>query len=329
MDGEIEQTFRIFHTLNATKKNYALALCANKLISNDNFKLAQQLFLDSLPEDIKSAIIAKRNELKSSSFALPQTDFKNLPADIIHTKTIKISEKPVVINYVYASDIKDFNAYVHCPDVQYANEQSIETALNNFNVFETEGCSDAIICASYIGKDTTNKIVTGMGLILGTNSNSQHVFYNQDIMSLAKEKDILVLEYMTDKDCTYNDKKAHFDNVANTMKENLNLDNVKYIQFTDKQKDLSEGTILTTNHCKQACEELHIDYSAYQNCLNKLYNTNGAYTEGLISDVNVVACALKKRVFDKLMNGVIDYDYDLQNLIKFANERTLNIVILD
>ena len=137
LDGEFKQIYR-GHDLVSTHKEYQLALSAGRLINNEAFTLAQKLFLDELPQDIKASILVKRDELKAGSFTLPQTDFSTIPFNKIFNKEIKLDNESFDLTFVHAHDIDGFNAYYHSVDIQYAQSQPIEMAINNFNVISTD-----------------------------------------------------------------------------------------------------------------------------------------------------------------------------------------------
>lgn len=326
LDGEFKQTYR-GHDLVSTHKEYQLALSAGRLINNEAFTLAQKLFLDELPQDIKASILVKRDELKAGSFTFPQTDFSTIPFAKIFNKEIKLDNESFVLTFVHAHDIDGFNAYYHSVDVQYAQSQPIEMAINNFNVISTD-CNESVICASYLGETSLDEKCGMIGFLLNVDSDSQYVYVNNDIMSLAKQKDVLILEYMSKlNNELYSDKKGDYNNVSNQIKKALNIDSEKYIQFMDRLKSLSKGTHLTISHVKQACSELGISDLQYLDCIKELQQTFG-HSEALVTDVKIGAVAIDKSLFKKIEYGK-SLDDKLVQMLKYAHEHNLKVIVLD
>lgn len=301
-------------------------LMAFKLKEGNTFELAQMLYsskeADGLTRNFDKMLENRIKEIKSEDFILPQTSQSEL-----YQKAKIQTIKDYNVKVVNASDIKDFYAFIHTPEVSFASSSNTprEMKFSNFDAFKTLE-DDKVICTSYIGKDSY-AAAKDTGFIFNVAPEHQYAAYGHDMFSLSKNIPDMLVEYYRDRG--YNalrgkgEKAQHRAMVSDNIKAIRGLSNEEYIKRLDNIKAKTQGQPLTMELLSQTDPEFADAYKELLARKNAQRGTNSAllrndkwWNEVLVSNPEITAI----------------YTKDLSNLpdeyLKKAQEENLPIVVL-
>ncbi|MFI3300552.1 MAG: hypothetical protein R3Y28_03940 [Candidatus Gastranaerophilales bacterium] len=209
--------------INGQQRQDTFDLLAFNLKEGNDFELAQMLYstkeTDGLTRNLDKVLQDRIQEITSQDLILPQTK-----AETYHKLATEQDIKGHKVKVVNASDIEDFNAFVHTPEAGCATGGSRMANFANFEIFKNFA-DDKVVCMSYLGKDAYGTIGNKDGFIFDVDNNKQYVAFGKDIFSLGKNIPDILVEYYRDRGFTANkhrgEKYAHRTMVSNVLKSIL------------------------------------------------------------------------------------------------------------
>ena len=302
---------------NKNERKNVFDLLAFNLKESNNFEMAQMLYSskeqDGLTRYLDKALQNRIREIKSTDFMLPQT-----PAKRYHELAQEQTIKEHNVSVVKASNIPDFNAYVHTPDVGAATGGSRMANFANFEIFKGFA-DDKVICVSYLGKD--RYCAFGLnGFIFDVANSNQYVGYGQDIGSRGKNISDILVDYYRNRGYALFEHRIM---ISRNIKEIMGISDDEYIKRLDSLKEKLGSETLSMDRLMELDPEMG---NAYKEFLSRnASNFNDAHSllspnrcnEVLVSNPKITA------IYTKDLDNIPE-----EYLIKAENEG-LPIVVLE